>query len=141
MNRRRQRETALQVLFQAELAGISGDEAFTRTVGLFGLDPKALAFARELVFGVCTHQERIDQVIVRVSREWRLERIANVDRNIIRIALFELLFRTDIPANVAVNEAIELAKAYGTEDSGRFVNGILGKVIEQLEEYRPSIEN
>lgn len=130
MSRRRQRETALQVLFQAELAKISGEEAFIRTLELFGLEQEELPFARELVSGVEVHLVEIDQVIVRISHEWKVERIANVDRNIIRIALFELLFRPDIPPNVAINEAIELAKAYGTEDSGRFVNGILGKVVE-----------
>lgn len=130
MSRRRQRETALQVLFQAELAKISREEAFIRTLELFGLEQKELSFARELVSGVGVHLDEIDQVIARISHEWRVERIANVDRNIIRIALFELLFRPDIPPNVAVNEAIELAKVYGTEDSGRFVNGILGKAVE-----------
>lgn len=130
LSRRRQRETALQVLFQAEQAKISGEESFARTLELFGLEQKELLFARELVSGVGVHLDKIDQVIARISHEWRVERIANVDRNIIRIALFELLFRPDIPPNVAINEAIELAKAYGTEDSGRFVNGILGKVVE-----------
>jgi N utilization substance protein B len=130
LSRRRQRETALQVLFQAELAKISREEAFIRTLELFGLEQKELSFARELVSGVGVHLDEIDQVIARISHEWRVERIANVDRNIIRIALFELLFRPDIPPNVAVNEAIELAKVYGTEDSGRFVNGILGKAVE-----------
>jgi N utilization substance protein B len=137
LNRRRQRETALQALFQAELARISGEEAFARTRTVLGLENKDLTFAWELVRGVGEQQAAIDRVIARVSHDWRLERITNVDRNIIRIALFELLFRPDIPANVAVNEAVELAKMYGTDDSGRFVNGILGKVVEQPDAYWP----
>lgn len=137
MSRRRQRETALQVLFQADLAKVPGKEAFTRTLELLGLDQNDFVFAWELVLGVQENMQVIDGVIARVSHEWRLERMANVDRNIMRIALYELFFRPDVPATVSVNEAIELAKAYSTQDSQRFVNGILGKVVEQPEVYQP----
>lgn len=137
MKRRRQRETALQVLFQAEVARTSGERAFERTLELFGLNDEDFAYARELVDGVLAQVDWLDGVISRVSHEWRLERMANVDRNIIRLALYEVFFRDDIPANVAVNEALELAKTFGTDDSRRFVNGILGKVVEEPEQYRP----
>lgn len=119
------------------MANISGEEAFARTLELFGLEQSEFAFARELVRGVRERLDVIDQVIAGVSRDWRLDRMANVDRNILRIALFELYFCPDIPASVALNEAIELAKMYGTEDSRRFVNGILGKVAEEPENYMP----
>jgi len=137
LKRRRQRETALQVLFQAEVARISGERAFARTMELFGLNTEDFAYAQELVDGVLAKVDRLDRIISRVSHEWRLERMANVDRNIIRLALYEVFFRDDIPINVAVNEALELARTFGTEDSRRFVNGILGKVVEEPEEYRP----
>lgn len=104
---------------------------------ILGLDNHDLSYAWELARGVEEKRAVLDRIIARVSRDWRLERITNVDRNIIRLALYEIFFCPDVPANVAVNEAVELAKTYGTDDSGRFVNGILGKVVEQPEEYRP----
>ncbi len=137
MSRRQQRKLALQALYQADLARISGEEAIAKTQSVLGVENEDLSFAWGLVRGVRAHLAQIDRVISQVSRDWRLERIAGVDRNIIRMALYELFYCPDIPANVAVNEAIELAKLFGTEDSGRFVNGILGKVVEQPDNYRP----
>ena len=102
------------------------------------LDPERHAadtidFARELVLGAATHRGHIDEVIESYARGWTLERMANVDRNILRLAMFELLYLPDIPPSVTVNEAVELAKKYSTAESGRFVNGILGNVVRNLE--------
>ena len=78
--------------------------------------------------GVAAHQEELDALIARYSEHWRLERMALVDRNLLRLATFELLYRDDIPAKVVINEAVELAKRYGTEESGAFVNGLLDRI-------------
>lgn len=88
-----------------------------------------MEFAQQLVKGTLEHIGEIDALISSISKEWQLSRMANVDRNIIRLALYELKFREDIPPNVSVNEAVELAKIFGGVDSGRFVNGILGKFM------------
>jgi N utilization substance protein B len=90
--------------------------------------PKARAFAESLIKGVCLHQASIDELITRLAKNYRLSRIAAVDRNILRLAVFEIIHTTEVPPVVAINEAIELAKQFGSEDSGRFVNGLLDKV-------------
>jgi N utilization substance protein B len=87
------------------------------------------------VTGALAHRETIDDVISRASAEWRLDRMASVDRNITRIAVFEMRFGSEnLSPNIVINEAVELAKAFGTEDSGRFVNGVLGKAVKQIED-------
>jgi len=132
MSRRKARELALQVLYQVDIGQAEADRALERTIEILGLeghgDP---SFARDLVHGVRAHGAHLDAVIARLSKDWRLERITYVDRNILRMGLYEILYRAaEVPRNVAVNEAVELAKKYGTEESGRFVNGILGRVVE-----------
>ncbi|WP_456432463.1 transcription antitermination factor NusB [Thermosulfuriphilus sp.] len=129
--RRRARETALQVLYEIEMTGSSPEEAFSSYVENFAIRPKAEDFARELVRGVLARKEEIDSTIKRHSRNWRLERMASIDRNILRIATYELLFRPDIPPKVSLNEAVELAKRFGSEDSAAFVNGILDAIYRQ----------
>jgi N utilization substance protein B len=86
------------------------------------------AFAEDLVAGTLAHREEIDSLIARYAEHWRFSRLALVDRNILRVATYEFLFHKEIPEKVILNEAIEIAKQYGSEDSGRFVNGILDKV-------------
>jgi N utilization substance protein B len=86
----------------------------------------------ELVLGVHRHQGELDELIQRVSRNWRIERMARVDRNVLRLSAFELAHRLDVPARAALNEAIEIARRYGTSESAAFVNGILDKVCQQL---------
>ncbi|AEG61288.1 transcription antitermination factor NusB [Desulforamulus ruminis] len=131
MGRRQSRETALQVLFAIDVGKNEPDFALRNTAEEFGAGSQELEFARELVRGTLEHIDEIDQMIRRVSKEWQLNRMASVDRNIMRLALYEMNFREDIPASVSVNEAVELAKIFGGPDSGRFVNGILGKIIEE----------
>ncbi|MCL4441084.1 transcription antitermination protein NusB [Desulforamulus profundi] len=133
MGRRQARETALQALFQIDVGKNEPDFAIKNTAEEFGAGPQELEFARQLVKGTLEHIDEIDALISRVSKEWQLSRMANVDRNIIRLALYELKFREDIPPNVSVNEAVELAKIFGGADSGRFVNGILGKFLPNSE--------
>lgn len=137
MSRRLARELALKALFQVDLVGGDGAEVLKY---LFEEDQplsEVEAFARELVTGTLAHRREIDAQIARYARDWRLERLAAVDRNILRLAIFELLFRRDVPAGVAINEAVELAKTYGEAESGRFVNGILGQLARDREGGAP----
>jgi N utilization substance protein B len=130
-SRRQGREAALRMLYQVEIA----TEPVERVIGLFfegeltdddpQLDAAARRFAERLVRGVASRRAELDALIARGSEHWRLERLATVDRNVIRLALFELLEETVTPPAVILDEAIELAKAYGGEESGAFVNGIL----------------
>lgn len=131
MGRRQARETALQVLFAIDMGKNEPDFALRNTAEEFGAGSQELEFAQQLVRGTLDHIEEIDGIISRVSKEWQLSRMANVDRNIMRLSLYEMIFREDIPDNVSVNEAVDLAKIFGGPDSGKFVNGILGKVLEQ----------
>ncbi|MEW6695735.1 MAG: transcription antitermination factor NusB [Bacillota bacterium] len=134
MGRRQARETALQALFQIDVGKNEPDFAIKNTAEEFGAGPQELEFAQQLVKGTLEHIGEIDALISSISKEWQLSRMANVDRNIIRLALYELKYREDIPPNVSVNEAVELAKIFGGVDSGRFVNGILGKFLHAGED-------
>jgi len=126
--RRDSRRLALQVLYAADLAaGVSPEAAFERVAENFDLHPGALAFAKELVCGTMAARESIDARITAHSRNWRLERMAAVDRNLLRLAVYELL-HTDTPAQVVINEAVELARGFGSERSSAFVNGVLDAV-------------
>ena len=85
-----------------------------------------------LVRGVCAHRAEIDELLTNLSRNWRLERMAVVDRNVIRVALFELKYSENVPINVVLNEAVELAKRYGSGEAGAFVNGLLDRAVDEL---------
>lgn len=140
-NRRRSRELALKVIFQLDVAGGDPVEAFDLVVSLIVEDPEdgdggpvteeVTAFARTLLDGVVSSLEELDDRLRTYAREWSLERMANVDRNILRLALYEMQFLDDVPLSVSINEAVELAKVYSTPDSGRFINGILGKIAAE----------
>jgi N utilization substance protein B len=135
-SRRQGRELALQVLYQLDFQPDLGAQ---NALGRFFLcfapeeDPEARAFTERLVRGVITEQVMIDQRIGQASRNWRLERMARVDRNVLRLAVFELYFGEDVPPKVAINEAIEIAKRFGTQETPAFVNGVLDRVLEGLE--------
>jgi N utilization substance protein B len=137
MSRRQARERALQVLFQVDLGGVDPKVAFAQMDEDYGRLDASEDFTAELISGVMENSQFIDGIISAISKDWSLERIANVDRIIMRLALYEVFFCADIPNNVSVNEAIELGKMYGGDESGKFINGILGKVIENIEEYTP----
>ncbi|ABO49604.1 NusB antitermination factor [Desulforamulus reducens MI-1] len=141
MGRRQARETALQVLFQIDLGKTEPDLALNNTAEEFGAGPQEIEFARQLVMGTLEHIEEIDAMIGKVSKEWQLNRMANVDRNIMRLAIFEMNYRADIPKSVSVNEALELSKIFGTPDSVRFINGILGKLLDNKDEAAPVISS
>jgi N utilization substance protein B len=126
--RTRGREIALQVLYMLEV----NPEVDPTEVEAFYLrrlrDPKLCQFAKALVDGVREHQARIDSLISSVAENWRIDRMADIDRNILRLGAYEILFCADVPTKVAINEALELAKRYSTAQSSRFVNGILDRL-------------
>ena len=130
MKRRQAREAALQTLYQVDVGGVDPENAIAATAELNKTSPEELSFTRELVFGSINHMSEIDHTISKLSKDWNLQRLARVDHNIMRMAIYEIIYRDDIPPGVTINEAVELAKAYGGKDSGKFVNGILGMLIK-----------
>ncbi len=141
MSRRQARERALQVLFSVDMGGADPGEAYQCMAENFGVLTDNEDFAQRLVCGAMENLDPIDQVIAGISKDWNIKRMANVDRNIMRLALYEIFYCEDIPHNVSVNEAVELGKVFGGEESGRFINGILGKVLESPDQYRPGKVN
>jgi len=140
-NRHLARSVVLQVLFERDSSGgkLTNDEALSRLADYgkeFGTRDSDMPFMKDLLQTAIAKQREIDEVIVRAAPEWPIDRIAAIDRNILRLGLTELLFadRTQVPAKVAINEAIELAKSFGSASSGRFVNGVLGAVYVELGE-------
>jgi transcription antitermination factor NusB len=131
--RHRARELALQVLFHLEYSPGDPDEAFERVCGNFEVPAKARGFAKRLVLGVWENRERLDTMLRDASRNWRLERMSKVDRNILRVGAYEVAFLRDIPAKVSIDEAVELGKSYGSVDSSAFINGVLDSVFGRLD--------
>jgi N utilization substance protein B len=127
--RRAGRELALKLLFQIDVGKLPPEEAFALAAVSSRYDEEAFAFARELVEGVLRQATVIDEAIQGYAREWTLDRMPNLDRNILRIAVLEVLFSPGVPAAVAADEAVEMANKYSTAESGRFINGILGSLI------------
>ena len=138
-NRHLARSVVLQTLFEWDTTHASVADTsiiLARNIAEFGGDDVDQSFMEHLLAGVLAKKDDIDLVIEKAAPEWPLERIAPVDRNILRLGLYELLFadRSQVPAKVAINEAIELAKTFGGDSSGRFVNGVLGAVYKELGE-------
>lgn len=138
-NRHLSRSLAMQVLFEWDFHGYhlaQIDQTIKQVAEEFGPGLEEESFVEALVLGVIKHQEKLDQIIEKAAPDWPIPQIAIVDRNVLRIGLFELLFgsKQDVPARVAINEAIELAKTFGGENSGRFVNGVLGTVYKEMGE-------
>lgn len=131
MNRRLARLRAIQTLYQVDLIGANWEEALRHTV-----EPGEVAseFLFEIIEGTLKHQEEIDECIERNVTNWKMERIGNVDRAVLRLATYEMLFAEDIPLHVSVNEAVELAKAFGGEESSKFVNGVLSKILDEVKQ-------
>jgi N utilization substance protein B len=122
------------MLFQMEVSGASADVAidlFWRSF-LDGVDPEGRGYADEAVRGVTATIEDLDRHIVASSTHWRIERMARVDRNLLRLGTWELVHRPDVPRAVILDEAVELAKLFGTDESSAFVNGVLNRIAENL---------
>ncbi len=126
--RRRARDAALQALYEMDVAGHDPHDALERLTREHRLDGPLALFAKALLAGVLDHQKAIDAVIERTAPAWPAAQLAPIDRNILRIAIREFLLDNLTPAGAAINEAVELAKKYGSENSSKFVNGVLGSV-------------
>ncbi|MBC8199946.1 MAG: transcription antitermination factor NusB [Desulfobacterales bacterium] len=138
--RRRSRELAVQALFYMDISKNDSQETVELFCDNFVHSKNAIPFFLELVNGVIDNRSEIDSIIERFSSHWKIGRMACVDRNIMRIAVYELLFCNDIPAKVSINEAIDIGKKFGTEESGAFINGILDSVSIALEKEKINIE-
>ena len=129
------RELALQSLFQHEVwrrVSAAPAGSLTEITGSERRDPDQIAYATRLVEGVLESLEEIDELIGRAATNWKLSRLASVDRNVLRLALYELLYSPEVPPKVVIDEAINLAKKFSTEQSGAFVNGVLDRIYSDL---------
>ena len=126
--RRKAREKALQMLFQLDFHDDDADAICNKYWSENPVGRKVRKFAEELVRGACANRESVDDMIASTIENWTLDRLASVDRAILRFATYELLYMDDIPPNVTINEAVEIAKNYGTKESGRFINGVLDRI-------------
>ncbi len=131
MGRRKAREIALQLLYQFEMNDIDLEKGLVLYWDNYRHPPAVRSFADFLVRGTRTNQPHIDTVIAKTAKNWSFERISPVDRNILRLAVYEMLFCEDIPYKVTVNEAIELGKKFASEKSSAFINGILDNIFAQ----------
>ena len=128
--RRKGRELALQALYQIEMTSDPSVAAVDRFLQHFEGNTKAKEFARRLVSGAVSQRAEIDRLIDHATENWKIERLAKVDFLILRLATYELVFCPDIPASVSLDEAIEIAKRFGSEDSASFINGVLDRVAQ-----------
>jgi N utilization substance protein B len=134
--RTRARAVALQALYEIDLTGHLPEEVILQRAEAESLDEKMTAFAREIVTGVLSFVSQLDQFIAAHAPEWPLDQVAIVDRNILRIALWEIAISETTPIKVAINEAVELAKIFGSDSAPRFVNGVLGSLAARQNEIK-----
>ena len=127
--RRSGRELAFRLLFQTDVGGVPLEEVLHAARVASEASEEVWAFAEELAHGAWDYRDEADKVIQKYSAGWTLDRMPNADRNLLRLAVFEILHRNDIPQSVSINEAVELAKQYSTQDSAKFINGILGSFV------------
>ncbi len=134
MKRRLAREIALQTLFQFDFSDIAQEEALLAVCIERGVDEteEDLQYTRELITGVWNNKQAIDEAIIKYANNWKLERMASVDRNIMRVAIYEMFYAENaLTANIIINEAIEISKIFGNEYSSKFINGILGNMANE----------
>lgn len=141
MNRKQARENVLKILFAIDVGGGDAEEVlndfFSRiNVNTNLIKDRNIIYIKEIVEGTIKNLEKIDSIIDEYSIDWKLDRLANVDKNILRFSIFEIIFREDIPYEVTINEAVEITKKYSSKESGKFVNGILGKVLTDIEKIK-----
>ena len=127
--RRRARITALQALFEVDVARHDPGVSLRERLEENPLPPEGVAFCKALLYGVLGRLPRLDAIIQRIAPEWPIDQMAPIDRNILRLAAYEILLSRDTPPKVAINEAVELAKLFGSDSSSRFVNGVLGTLL------------
>ena len=140
-SRRRARVLVMQALYEADAVGHPALEVLERLLGEAEGQEDIAAFAQELLAGVAANQVEIDRIIAEAAPNWPLTQMARVDKNILRLAIFEVLFNnTVVPPKAAINEAVELAKTFGSDSSGRFINGVLGTVAAKAAGKEPAPE-
>ncbi|GGH25137.1 transcription antitermination factor NusB [Paenibacillus segetis] len=149
MKRRLAREIAVQSLYQMEMNEVEAEEAVTMLISEAAGENESevdlsdveatKAFVLEIVNGTWDRKVGIDELLVDYLKGWHISRLSKVDRQVLRLAVYEMIFRDDIPGKVVINEAIDLAKHFGTEESGKFVNGVLGKMIHDVEQIKSKI--
>ncbi len=127
-SRHKAREIAIQALYEIDHTGHKTEEVVSHLLSEKVLDEEHAAFARELITGVLEHKADIDEKITTFAKVWPLPQMSPIDRSILRLAIFEVLIDNEVPVKVAINEAIELAKTFGSESSPKFINGVLGSV-------------
>jgi N utilization substance protein B len=140
-NRHLARTIAMQTLFLWDFNGKKEIDLEKLTEGIFFYFAPEFddqGFSKNIIFGVMKNMSEIDRYITKYATEWPLDQITIVDRNILRIGVYELIFNDEIPAKVAINEAIEIAKAFGSESSGKFVNGVLGAIYKEMDVNKDS---
>jgi transcription antitermination factor NusB len=130
--RRLARELAIQVQFHLDFNGGDPDEVFRLICDAFKAPSHAKAFAKELVTGLHAKREEVDRAIAAASINWRMERMSRTDKSILRLAVYEMMFLRDVPPKVSIDEAVELGKKFGGEDSARFINGVLDHVYNHM---------
>jgi transcription antitermination factor NusB len=135
--RRKARELTIQILFAMEFSSLDQDEIVELVCKNFDSSRSARTFSEELVRGVRENMKHLDKVIRRSSKNWRIERMSIVDRSILRLAAYEMLYRKEIPYKVSIDEAVELGKRYGTEESGSFINGVLDNILNRINDSIP----
>ncbi|WP_458121912.1 transcription antitermination factor NusB [Paenibacillus sp. Z6-24] len=146
MKRRLARELTVQSLYQMEMNEVKAEEAIMMLLEEAAADNESEVELRDeaqlktyvidVISGIWENKEAIDQLLVDYLQNWQVSRLSRVDRQILRLAVYEMVFAEGVPAKVAVNEAIELSKHFGTEESGKFVNGVLGKMIHDLDKLK-----
>ncbi|MFQ5398826.1 MAG: transcription antitermination factor NusB [Anaerolineae bacterium] len=130
--RRRARRVTLETLYEFDIVDHAPGETLNRRLLDHPMENAGVEFASCLVQGVIEHQQDIDKLIARYAPEWPLHQMAVIDRNILRIAIYEFLIAGETPVKVAINEAVELAKTYGSDSAPRFINGVLGSLADQM---------
>ncbi len=139
--RTRARSLALQVLYEVDVANHPPGDIYKVRLEETPLTDELSEFARQIIFGVLPLTQTLDQVIAKYAPEWPLDQIAAIDRNILRMALWEFAVYHDTPIKVAINEAVELAKQYGSDSAPRFINGVLGALADHQHEIQQTIQN
>jgi N utilization substance protein B len=139
-SRTRARSVALQALYEIDVAKHEPGIVWEERVKASGLDDNLGQFSREIIFGIYPLTEALDKIISEHAPEWPLEQVAIIDRNILRIALWEIAVYQNTPVKVAINEAVELAKVFGSDSTPRFVNGVLGSLANRQNEIKQSLK-
>lgn len=138
--RTRARSLALQVLYEVDIANHPPGDVFKLRLEEMPLSEELSEFARQIIFGVLPHNANLDRLIAKYAPEWPFDQIAAIDRNILRIALWEFAVSHETPVKVAINEAVELAKLFGSDSAPRFVNGVLGALADHQHEIQQALQ-